>query len=338
MTVKWGLIGASTIARQFMISAIRAQPNSEIAAVMSSSPERATSYAKENSIPLAVSTLDELLGSDIDAVYISTTNELHLEQTLAAIKAGKHVLCEKPLALTSAEAHRMVAAAKAAGIVLGTNHHLRNAGSHRAMREAIAAGRIGKPIAARVFHSVYLPENLQGWRITRPDAGGGVVLDITVHDADTLRFVLGDDPLEVSAFTQTAGMAGGGLEDGAMCIWRFRSGVIAQSHEGFTTRFAGTGFEVHGSEGSLIAKDVMTQKPIGSVLLRTAKGEEELSFDREDLYTRSLRQFHAAIHEEGQPSATGEDGVWSLTSAEAALQSARSGKSVAVDPKLKGAG
>ncbi|WP_192357112.1 Gfo/Idh/MocA family protein [Mesorhizobium mediterraneum] len=338
MTVKWGLIGASTIARQFMINAIRAQPNSEITAVMSSSPERATSYAKENGIPLAVSTLDELLGSDIDAVYISTTNELHLEQALAAIRAGKHVLCEKPLALTSADARKMVAAAKAAGIVLGTNHHLRNAGSHRAMREAIAGGRIGKPIAARVFHSVYLPENLQGWRITRPEAGGGVVLDITVHDADTLRFVLDDDPLEVSAFTQAAGMAAGGLEDGAMCIWRFKSGIIAQSHEGFTTKFAGTGFEVHGSEGSLIAKDVMTQKPIGSVLLRTAKGEEELSFDREDLYVRSLRQFHAAIRGEGQPSATGEDGVWSLTSAEAALQSAKSGKSVAIDPKLGGAG
>ncbi|RWD78917.1 Gfo/Idh/MocA family oxidoreductase [Mesorhizobium sp.] len=338
MTVKWGLIGASTIARQFVINAIRAQQNSEIAAVMSSSPERATAYAKENGIPLAVSTLDELLGSDIDAVYISTTNELHLEQALAAIRAGKHVLCEKPLALTSADARTMVAAAKAAGIVLGTNHHLRNAGSHRAMREAIAAGRIGRPIAARVFHSVYLPENLQGWRITRPEAGGGVVLDITVHDADTLRFVLGDDPLEVSAFTQAAGMAGGGLEDGAMCIWRLRSGVIAQSHEGFTTKFAGTGFEVHGSEGSLIAKNVMTQKPIGSVLLCTSQGEEELSFDREDLYVRSLRQFHAAFRGEGQPSATGEDGVWSLTSAEAALQSAKSGKAVAIDPKLGGAG
>ncbi|RWK38254.1 Gfo/Idh/MocA family oxidoreductase [Mesorhizobium sp.] len=338
MTVKWGLIGASTIARQFMINAIRAQPNSEIAAVMSSSPERAAAYARENGIALAVSTLDALIGSGVDAVYISTTNELHLEQALAAITAGKHVLCEKPLALTSADARTMVAAAKAAGIVLGTNHHLRNAGSHRAMREAIAGGRIGKPIAARVFHSVYLPENLQGWRITRPEAGGGVVLDITVHDADTLRFVLGDDPLEVSAFTQAAGMAAGGLEDGAMCIWRFRSGIIAQSHEGFTTKFAGTGFEVHGSEGSLIAKDVMTQKPIGSVLLRTATGEEELSFDREDLYARSLRQFHAAIGGEGQPSATGEDGVWSLTAAEAALQSARSGKSVAIDPKLRGAG
>ncbi|RWN60975.1 Gfo/Idh/MocA family oxidoreductase [Mesorhizobium sp.] len=337
MTVRWGLIGASTIARQFVINAIRAQPNSEITAVMSSSPERAAAYAKENGIALAVSTLDALLGSDIDAVYISTTNELHLEQALAAITAGKHVLCEKPLALTSADARKMVAAAKAAGLVLGTNHHLRNAGSHRAMHEAIAAGRIGKPIAARVFHSVYLPENLQGWRITRPEAGGGVVLDITVHDADTLRFVLGDDPLEVSAFTQAAGMATGGLEDGAMCTWRFKSGIIAQSHEGFTTKFAGTGFEVHGSEGSLIAKDVMTQKPIGSVLLRAAKGEEELSFDREDLYVRSLRQFHAAIGGEGQPSATGEDGVWSLTSAEAALQSARSGRSVAIDPNLGGA-
>lgn len=334
MSVRWGLVGASTIARQFMINAIRAQSDGEIAAVMSSSPERATAYARENGIPAAVSTLDALLKSDIDAVYISTTNELHLEQALAAARAGKHVLCEKPLALTSADARTMVAAARAAGVILGTNHHLRNAGAHRAMREAIAAGGIGKPIAARVFHSVYLPENLQGWRITKPEAGGGVVLDITVHDADTLRFVLDDDPLEVSALTQSAGMAGRGLEDGAMCIWRFKSGVIAQSHEGFTTKFADTGFEVHGSDGSLIASNVMTQKPVGSVMLRTAKGEEQLSFDREDLYSRSLRQFHAAIRGEGQPSATGEDGIWSLTAAEAALQSANSGKVVKIDPKL----
>jgi len=334
MSVRWGLIGASTIAKQFMINAIRAQGDGEIVAVMSSNAERAKTYAAENGIPLGVSTLDDLLNAGVDAVYISTTNELHLEQALAAIRAGKHVLCEKPLALTSADARKMVAAARAVGIVLGTNHHLRNAGAHRAMREAITAGRIGRPVAARVFHSVYLPENLQGWRITKPEAGGGVVLDITVHDADTLRFVLGDDPVEISAFTQSAGMAGGGLEDGAMCIWRFKSGVIAQSHEGFTTKFAGTGFEVHGSEGSLFASNVMTQKPVGSILLRTVAGEEELSFDREDLYTRSLRQFHAAIRGEGQPSATGEDGVWSLTAAEAALQSAKSGKAVIIDPKL----
>jgi 1,5-anhydro-D-fructose reductase (1,5-anhydro-D-mannitol-forming) len=334
MTVRWGLIGASTIARQFMIEAIRNQPDGEVAAVMSSDAGRAAAYARENDIPKAFSDLDALLGAGIDAVYISTTNELHLEQALAAANAGKHVLCEKPLALNTTDARRIVGACKAAGVVMGTNHHLRNAGVHRAMREAIATGRIGKPVAARVFHSVYLPEHLQGWRITKPEAGGGVVLDITVHDADTLRFVLADDPVEISAFTQSAGMASGGLEDGAMCVWRFRSGLIAQSHEGFTTKFAGTGFEVHGSEGSLFARDVMTQRPIGSVMLRSAKGEEELSFDREDLYTRAVRQFHAAIRGEGSPSATGEDGVWSLASAEAALESARRGRAVKIEPGL----
>jgi 1,5-anhydro-D-fructose reductase (1,5-anhydro-D-mannitol-forming) len=334
MTVRWGLIGASTIARQFMINAMRAQGDGEVAAVMSSSPQRARAYAAENGIAAAFSSLDDLLAADIDAVYVSTTNELHLEQVLAAARAKKHVLCEKPLALTSADARTMVAACKAAGVVLGANHHLRNAGAHRVMREAISLGRIGRPIAARVFHSVYLPENLQGWRVTKPEAGGGAVLDITVHDADTLRFVLSDDPTEISAFTQSAGMAASGLEDAAMCIWRFKSGLIAQSHEGFTTRFAGTGFEVHGTEGSLFAKDVMTQKPIGSVVLRTASGEEELTFDREDLYVRSVRAFHAAIRGEGTPSATGEDGVWSLAAAEAALESAKTGRAVKVDARI----
>lgn len=331
MTVRWGLIGASTIARQFMINAIRSQPDGEIVSVMSSSAERAAAYAKENGIAKGVASLKALLGSGVDAVYISTTNELHLEQALAAAKAGKHVLCEKPLALNTDDARKIVAACKDAGVVLGTNHHLRNAGAHRAMRQAIAVGRIGKPVAARVFHSVYLPPHLQGWRIEKPEAGGGVVLDITVHDADTLRFVLGDDPTEVTAITQASGMASAGLEDGAMCLWRFKSGVIAQSHEGFTTKFAGTGFEVHGTEGSLFARDVMTQKPTGSVLLRTEAGDEELSFDREDLYTRSLRAFHAAIRGEGQPAATGEDGVWSLAAAEAALASAKSGKTTKIE-------
>lgn len=332
MTVRWGLIGASTIARQFMIDAIRNQPDGEIVAVMSSSAERAKAYAQENNIPLGVASVEALLGSGVDAVYISTTNELHLEQAVAAAKAGKHVLCEKPLALSTADARCIVDACKEAGVVLGTNHHLRNAGAHRAMREAIAAGKIGKPIAARVFHAVYLPPHLQGWRIEKPEAGGGVVLDITVHDADTLRFVLNDDPVEITALTQQGGMTSSSLEDGAMCVWRFQNGVIAQSHEGFTTPFAGSGFEVHGTEGSLIARDVMTQKPIGSVILRDRNGEQELSFDREDLYTRSLRAFHAAIRGEGQPSASGEDGLWSLAAAEAALQSAKSGKTVAINP------
>ncbi len=128
------------------------------------------------------------------------------------------------------------------------------------MREAIKAGRIGKPIAARVFHAVYLPPHLQGWRLNRPAAGAGVILDITVHDADTLRFVLDDDPVEAVAMAQNAGMAQTGVEDGVMGAIRFSSDLVAQFHDSFTIKHAGTGFEVHGTEGSLIGRDCMTQQ------------------------------------------------------------------------------
>ena len=333
MTIRWGFIGASTIARQYLLNAVRARGEGEVVAIMSTDAERARSFAAAHGIARATTSLDALVNApDVDAIYVSTTNELHREQTLAAARAGRHVLCEKPLALSMAEAREMVEACRAAGVVMGTNHHLRNAGAHRAMREAIRAGRIGRPIAARVMHAVSLPPHLHGWRLHRPEAGGGVILDIVVHDADTLRFVLDDDPVEVVALAQSAGMATAGLEDGVMGVIRFKSGAIAQCHDAFTIGHAGTGFEVHGSEGSLIARDVMTQKPIGTVVLRNEAGEEALTFDHEDLYVHSLGLFHAAIRGEGAPSAMGEDGLWSLATALAFVESVRTGRVVAVAP------
>lgn len=332
--VRWGLIGASTIAREWVIGAIRAK-GGEVVSVLSSNAERGRAYAAQNGIVRAATALDEILSDPaIDAVYISTTNELHRDQAIAAARAGKHVLCEKPLALSLEDARLMIAEASDAGVVLATNHHLRNAASHRAMRAAIAEGRIGKPLAARVFHAVYLPPHLQGWRLDRPDAGGGVILDITVHDADTLRFVLNDDPVEVTAFSQSAGMGQSGLEDGVMGVMRFRSGLIAQFHDAFTAKFADTGFEVHGTEGSLIARNVMTQRPVGSVILRNADGEQELPLDQHDLYERAIASFHAAIAGKGSPSATGEDGLWSLATGLAVVRSAAEGAAVKIETGL----
>jgi 1,5-anhydro-D-fructose reductase (1,5-anhydro-D-mannitol-forming) len=225
----------------------------------------------------------------------------------------------------------MLAACRERGVVLGTNHHLRNAATHRAMREAIKQGRIGRPLFARVFHAVYLPPNLQGWRIDKPQAGGGVVLDITCHDADTLRFVLDDEPLAVSAMASHGGMGREGLEDGVMGVMRFRNGALAQFHDAFTTKYATTGFEVHGEEGSLIGRDCMTQAPKGEVVLRSARGEEALPLAHENLYVRSVRLFQEAVAGRGQPAATGEDGVKSLSVALATLEAARSGRESAID-------
>ena len=182
-----------------------------------------------------------------------------------------------------------------------------------------------------MFHSVYLPAHLQGWRLERPDAGGGVILDITVHDADTLRFVLDDEPKSVVAMTSHGGMGREGLEDGAMGVIRFSSGVLAQFHDGFTTKYATTGFEVHGEAGSLIGRDCMTQAPKGDVLLRTAAGEEPLKLDHENLYARSIRLFQDAVRGRGAPSATGEDGVKSLSVALSALAAARTGAETPID-------
>ena len=111
----WGLIGASTIAKEHMIGAIRAQPDGEVVAVMSSDAARGERYAAEHGIARSYDSVAALLADPaVDIVYVSTTNELHLPQTLAAAAAGKHVLCEKPLALTLADAQAMVAACRKA--------------------------------------------------------------------------------------------------------------------------------------------------------------------------------------------------------------------------------
>jgi 1,5-anhydro-D-fructose reductase (1,5-anhydro-D-mannitol-forming) len=322
----WGLIGASTIAREWMLDAIRAQADNDVVAVMSSDAGRGEAFAKSHGIATSYPSLDALLSDPaVDAVYISTTNELHREQTLGAAAAGKHVLCEKPLALALADAREMVAACAKAGVVMGTNHHLRNAVSHARMREMVLAGAIGKPLYARVFHAVHLPSHLQGWRLNKPSAGAGVILDITVHDADTLRFILGAEPTEAVALSQQGGMAQGSLEDGVMAVLRFDDGTTAQLHDAFTVRFAGTGLEVHGSEGSLIGRGVMTQRPVGTVTLVNAQGSTELPLEHENLYVRGVRAFVDAIRGGGAPAATGEDGVRSLATALAVLEAAQTG-------------
>ena len=333
----WGFIGASDIARTRMLSAIRAQNGSDIVAVMSSSRERAEAYARDNAIARAYDDVETLLADPaVDIVYISTTNELHHAQTLAAARAGKHVLCEKPLALSLGDAREMVTACDAAGVVMGTNHHLRNSVTHRTLRKLIADGVIGQPLAARVFHAVYLPPRLQGWRVTNPDAGGGVILDITVHDADTLRFVLNDEANEVVAMSAQQGLGAAGIEDAVMGAIRFKSGLIAQFHDAFTVKHAPTGFEVHGTEGSLIAENAMTQDRHGRVLLRRVGTEGALSVesietgDHEDLYVRSVGLFERAVRGDGQPAATGEDGVRSLAIALAVREATTNGSAVPV--------
>jgi 1,5-anhydro-D-fructose reductase (1,5-anhydro-D-mannitol-forming) len=327
----WGLIGASTIAREHMVSAIRAQSGHHIVAVHSSSPSRANAFAQENAIPSAYSDLAALLADPaVDVVYVSTTNELHHHQVLAAAAAGKHVLCEKPLALDVQHAIEMVNACNAAGVIMATNHHLRNAATHRKIQSLIQTGAIGKPLFARVFHAVYLPAHLQGWRLDKPQAGGGVILDITVHDVDTLRFTLGAEPVEAIAMSQSASLAKAGLEDGVMAVLRFDNGVLAQLHDAFTVKHAHTGIEYHGDAGTIIGRNVMTQQAVGEIVLRNADGEQKIEVEHKNLYECGVAMFCAAMQGQQTPAATALDGVKSLAAALAVVQACRTGQAQSI--------
>lgn len=328
--MNWGLIGASTIASEHVIGAIRAH-DGDIVNVLSGDEHRGARYAERHAIPASTTDLEALLATPaLDAVYVSTTNDKHYPQAMAAIAAGKHVLCEKPLAMTAAEAAEMVRAAAGKGVVFATNHHLRNAGAHLAIRALIADGRIGRVLSVRVFHAVHLPPHLQGWRINDAGAGGGVIPDITVHDADTVRFYLGEDPAEVVAMAGASGM-GAGVEDSVMSVWTMPSGAMVQTHESFTHPFAGSGVEVHGTEGSIFGRGIMTQKPVGEVELVDAAGRHAIEFEGHDLYARSLARFSEAVAGRGRPAADGVDGVKSLAVAMAVREAARTGRAVRVD-------
>src|SRR5512146_229992 len=137
-TIKWGIIGASYIGKTAMIPAIKALPDARVVSLYSSDPGRGKRYAEENGISRSHSRLDTFLADPaVEAVYIGSRNDHHREQAVAAARAGKHVLCDKPLAISVADAREMVTVAATAGVIFGVNHHVRSHTANRKLRELI---------------------------------------------------------------------------------------------------------------------------------------------------------------------------------------------------------
>lgn len=328
--MRWGLIGASDIAETRMIEAIRLRGH-EVVGVMSSSKERGEAFATRSQLERSTNSLAELLSWDIDAVYISTTNELHAEQAIAAARAGKHVLCEKPLAMSSTECREMILAAEQNNVVLATNHHLRNAATNQTIRQLLAEGVIGRVHSIQVNHAVSLPERLRGWRLSNPEKGGGVVLDITVHNLDLVRYLLNEDMDEVTAVVSNKGFNSKDVEDESVCVFTSKTGVIVTTHESFNIQNSVPSVEVFGSEGTIFATRTLSQDPIGNVYLRTGSGEKEIEISvRENLYTVLLKKFETAIQTGSKPASDGEDGMQAVVGALAALKSAAEKRTVSL--------
>ena len=326
--IRWGLIGASDVAATRMIPAMRRLGHT-VTAVGDPAPDWAATYAERHEIP-ASGTVEELVArDDVDAVYISSRNEFHHDHTLLAAAAGKHVLCEKPLALSVEDGLAMLAACDAAGVILGANHHLPGCDTHRTIRELVQDGAVGRLLSIRVFHAVMLPPRLQGWRLASK-AGGGVALDVTCHDAAVINPLVGELPLDVVALATKQGPWEAAAEDALMTVMRYSNGVLVQTHDAFTVAYAPTGLHVIGEDGAILATDVMTQEPVGTVLLRNAEGEREIDIpDRRDLYEINVDGFAAAISGEAPgPVVTGRDGLHAVQVALAVRQAAETGERV----------
>jgi 1,5-anhydro-D-fructose reductase (1,5-anhydro-D-mannitol-forming) len=306
--------------------------------VISSNAQRGAEYAAQHGLEASGTQLSEISDWDVQAVYISTTNQLHAQQAIECAQAGLHVLCEKPLAMSVEDARRTIEECSKFNVVLATNHHLRNKGTIRTIRNLIEEGEIGEVLAIRMHHAVSLPERLRGWRLTDTDAGAGVILDITVHDADTVRFITGSEVVRVSAVTATQGLGQEGIEDSAVVTMTLESGALVLAHESFVVPHAGMGIEVHGSLGSIFAAGALNQESSGEVLIRRFDEVSAVPVeDRTDVYVVGLRAFDAAVAGGSAPLATGLDGLMSMAVALAALKSSAEHREVTLDEILEGA-
>ena len=328
--LRWGLMGASDIAETRMLPALH-RCGHRVTAVLSASDDRARTYASRNDIPHAFADIAAFTSCDeIDAVYVSSVNDLHLPQVRAAAEAGKHVLCEKPVATALSDAEAIIACCRAGDVVLAVNHHLPAAGTHRTMRGLVARGAIGRPLAVSVRHATLLPERLRGWRLSGV-AGAGAVLDLACHDASVINPLLGTRAIETTAITAVQGQWAASSEDVSMAVIRYERDVLAQLHDSFTSPYTPTVLEVHGDAGSIRAVDVMTPEPVGTVVLTDHSGTHEIAVDdRRHTYDITLEAFSQAVVGAGRPVVTGEDAYQTLAISLAILESAATRQRVAV--------
>jgi len=244
-TLRWGLLSTARINRK-IIPAIHASRRSKLVAVSSRDDNKSRQYAAEWGIPISFGSYEAMLASpEIDAVYVSLPNHLHAEWTINALQAGKHVLCEKPLALTLEEVDQMAAAAQSNGKVLSEAFMYRFNPLTKVVGDWVHSGRIGELRQVHGWFSFLLtdPNNVR----LVPEWGGGSIWDIGVYPISYAQFLAGSPPEWVMG-RQILGPTGVDMSFSAMMY--YPNGAIAQVHSSFALPHS-TIMQVFGSEGML---------------------------------------------------------------------------------------
>lgn len=305
--VRWGLIGCGDIAQKRVAPALRDLPNVEFIAVNRARVELAEAFAHQFGARKWYADWRDLLADpDIEAVYIATPVHLHAEQTIAAAEAGKHVLCEKPMALNVNECDRMIAACAANGVKLSLAYYRHFYPVIARVKELLTAGAIGKLILAQInaFEwNAMQPDNPRYWFFTRALSGGGPMMDFGCHRIEVLTNVFGAI-VDVNAFTDNL-LFDREVEDTSAAFFKFASGARATltvTHAAFESQDT---LDIFGSHGSLhIAK--LNQ---GDLRIVTADGERiESHPPHANLQLPSIADFTEAILQERAPRVDGAMG------------------------------
>ena len=268
---------------------------------------------------------EELCASaDVDAVFITSPDAMHLDDALLAFRHGKAVLCEKPLAMNFGEATQMAAAAKAAGVVFGVAQNFRYNLSLDLMRSQIAAGVIGEPQIA-LAHFCYAAQNApRKWIADGSLACGGPIGDVGVHSIDALRYILDAEVLNVSTLARQDALSGD-VEAYAALQMEMTGGIFAQVVANARAPYR-TLLEVIGSDGVLTAESGFSvDRPVEVVQRKNGQVVTATPVDNVDGYVLMLDGFAAAVRGEAEFRATGEDGVRNMQVLDAAYKSWQSG-------------
>ncbi len=324
--INWGILSTARIGATAFVPSARATPGARVLAVASRSREKAEAWAREHDIPVALAGYQALLEHpEIDAVYISLPNSLHADWTLAAARAGKHVFCEKPLAVTAEEGRRMAAACREAGVLLFEAFVFMHHPQSRRLLEIVRSGEIGalRHIDAGMTFPVDDPANI---RLIKA-LGGGSIYDGGVYPITFARFIAGADPVSVMAHMRFDERAG--VDVAVSLILEFPDGLTATLSCGFQGR-GGAHARITGERGRLV---VPAPYHPGSesrfeVVPASGDGRAETTCTGTPPFQPAIEFFQRCMRGEETPAYMADRAEGTLRVVEAAFESARSGRRV----------
>ena len=346
--LKIGVIGCGAISERRHLPEYAVNPDVEITALYNRTRSKAEEMQKRYG-GVVCSSVEELVGMDLDAVSVCTANTMHAHDTILALRAGKHVLCEKPMDVTIEKCSAMVEEAKKSGKLLMIAQNQRFSAAHKKAHDLIAEGAIGKVLSFETKFGHAGPERWTGtedtWFFRKSEAGMGALADLGIHKTDLVHYVIGEPITRVYAHTATLDKRypDGNLidvEDNAWCIYRTDSDATGTMHVSWTDYGQEyNSIVVHGTRGSIRCYDDREY----SLILETDDGRQNF-LSTEDMITNNDqtvgtgKNYNSGVIDEfvecirtGRPCrCTGEDALMAMRVIFAALESSKSGRMITI--------